>query len=75
MLWIAQILLWVLCRDAYLPEVSPRTVQSFLLKAALAKGSPCQLLGHNPSVWFYTARPASIPVFLFFGFLRQGFSI
>lgn len=64
MLWIAEVLLWVLCRDAYLPEVSPRTVQSFLPKATVAKGRPSQLLGHSPSVWFYIARPAFTPVFL-----------
>lgn len=64
MLWIAEILLWVLWRDAHLPEMSPREVQGFLSKAALAKGSPSQLLGHSPSVWFYIARPTFTPVFL-----------
>lgn len=52
MLWTTEILLWVLCRDAHLPEVSPRKVQGSLPKAALAKASPSQLLGHSLSVWF-----------------------
>lgn len=64
MLWITEIFLWVLCRDAHLPEVSPRKVQGSLPKAALWLRLVLLNCWGTVLVSGSAARPAFTPVFL-----------